>query len=194
MGVRVQQSFERRLKRKGIQLRLSSHLTDEVKKKKLDQFKGLDFWIWNKTEHERKYHEWIHHNARPCCFQHPIGLPHKNGIPKPLFEYEKEIYDALLQIKYVWIKKATGLGITEFMLRYVSWLCLRDDSLKDSYVCIVTGPRIELAITLINRLKSRFADVKFEDKGTGCELNGVRMGACPGHRLESRRGLGRVAF
>ncbi|HKI09947.1 MAG TPA: hypothetical protein VKA09_16270 [Nitrososphaeraceae archaeon] len=194
MGVRVQQSFERRLKRKGIQLRLSSHLTDEVKKKKLDQFKGLDFWIWNKTEHERKYHEWIHHNARPCCFQHPIGLPHKNGIPKPLFEYEKEIYDALQEIKYVWIKKATGLGITEFMLRYIAWLCLKDDKLKGSQMCIVTGPRIELAITLINRLKGLFSDIKFEDKETVCELNGIRIEAFPSHHLDSMRGLDRVSL
>src|SRR5215203_7414565 len=195
MGVRVQQSFERRLKRKGIQLRLSSHLTDEVKKKKLDQFKGLDFWIWNKTEHERKYHEWIHHNARPCCFQHPIGLPHKNGIPKPLFEYEKEIYDALQEIKYVWIKKATGLGITEFMLRYIAWLCLQGgDKLKGSQMCIVTGPRIELAITLINRLKGLFPDVKFEDKETVCTLNDVRIEAFPSHHLDAMRGLTQVSF
>ena len=107
-----------------------------------------------------------------------------------MFEYEKEIYDALQQTKYVWIKKATGLGITEFMLRYISWLCLRDDKLKGSYVCIVTGPRIELAITLINRLKGLFSDdIKFEDKETVCQLNGVRIEAFPSHHLDSMRGL-----
>ena len=55
------------------------------------------------------------------------------------------------------IKKATGLGITEFMLRYMAWLCMKNDSLKGSQMCIVTGPRIELAIGLIARLKSLFA-------------------------------------
>jgi hypothetical protein len=30
--------------------------------------------------------------------------------------------------KHLWIKKATGLGISEFMLRFMAWLCLRDNS------------------------------------------------------------------
>jgi hypothetical protein len=194
MTIRVQQSFERRLKRKGIQV--GTHSSAANKSARLASFKGLDFWIWDKVEHERKFNEWVQRDAqrRPCCFNHSIGLPSKNDIPKPLFEYEKEIYDALKQTKYVWIKKATGLGITEFMLRYISWLCLRDDKLKGSYVCIVTGPRIELAITLINRLKSLFSDVKFQDKETVCELNGIRIEAFPSHHLDSMRGLDRVSL
>src|SRR5215203_7393332 len=194
MTIRVQQSFERRLKRKGIQIGTNSSAAN--RSARLASFKELDFWIWNKAEHERKYNKWIQGDAlrRPCCFNHAIGLPRKNDIPKPLFEYEKEIYDALQQIKYVWMKKATGLGLTEFMLRYISWLCLRDDKLKGSYVCIVTGPRIELAITLINRLKSLFTDIKFEDKETVCELNDVRIEAFPSHHLDSMRGLDNVSF
>ena len=27
------------------------------------------------------------------------------------------------QDKHLWVKKATGLGITEFMLRIMGWLC-----------------------------------------------------------------------
>ena len=188
MTIRVQQSFERRLKRKGIQV--GTHSSAANKSARLASFKELDFWIWDKAEHAQRYKI----TRGRCCFQHVIGLPRKHDEAKPLFDYEHEIFDALQQTKYVWIKKATGLGITEFMLRYVSWLCLRDDSLKDSYVCIVTGPRIELAITLINRLKSLFSDVKFEDKETVCELNGVRIEAFPSHHLDSMRGLDRVSF
>lgn len=193
-GRASRQSFERRLKRKGIGLKSSSSSqpTDQVK---LDQFKGLEFWIWDKAEHERKFNEWIQGDARrPCCLNHAIGLPRKNDVPKPLFDYEKEIYDALQQTKYVWIKKATGLGITELMLRYLSWLCLRDNKLKGSQMCIVTGPRIELAITLINRLKRLFSDIKFDDKETVCELNGVRIEAFPSHHLDSLRGLDRISL
>lgn len=193
MTIRVQQSFERRLKRKGIQVDTRSSAAN--KSAKLASFKGLEFWIWDKAEHERKYNEWVQRDAqRPCCYNHSIGLPRKKDIPKSLFDYEKEIYDALQQTKYVWIKKATGLGITEFMLRYISWLCLRDDKLKGSYVCVVTGPRIELAITLINRFKSLFTDTKFEDKETVCTLNTVRIEAFPSHHLDSMRGLDRVSL
>jgi hypothetical protein len=31
-----------------------------------------------------------------CCFNHIIGLPQKEGMEKPLFDYEKILYDALL--------------------------------------------------------------------------------------------------
>jgi hypothetical protein len=42
------------------------------------------------------------------------------------------------------------------MLRYMAWLCLKDNKLNGCQMCIVTGPRIDLAITLINRLKKLF--------------------------------------
>lgn len=200
MGRTSKLSFERRLKRKGIEPR--SQLTND-KSNKLTSLRNLEFWIWDKAEHKKRFDSWLllvdrqrgSKDARPCCFQHAIGLPRKNGVPKPLFDYEKEIYDALQQTKYVWIKKATGLGITEFMLRYMAWLCLREgDKLKGSQMCIVTGPRIELAITLINRLKGLFPDVKFEDKETVCTLNGVRIEAFPSHHLDAMRGLTQVSF
>jgi hypothetical protein len=62
-----------------------------------------------------------------------------------------------LNIKHLWIKKATGLGISEFMLRFMAWLCLKDNALAGSQMCIVTGPRIDLAIALIDRMKKLFA-------------------------------------
>jgi hypothetical protein len=64
-----------------------------------------------------------------CCFNHIIGLPIKGRIEKPLFDYEKLLYDSLLvndysnilnhnfKHKHLWVKKATGLGVTEFFLR-----------------------------------------------------------------------------
>jgi hypothetical protein len=59
-------------------------------------------------------------------FNHAIGLPQKNGQAFPLFDYEQLLYDTLQQHKHVWIKKATGLGVTEFMLRYMAWLCFQE--------------------------------------------------------------------
>jgi hypothetical protein len=38
----------------------------------------------------------------------------------------------------------------------MTWLCLKDNALSDSQMGIVTGPRIDLAITLIDRMKSTF--------------------------------------
>jgi hypothetical protein len=124
-------------------------------------------------------------------FNHAIGLPQKNGQSCPLFDYEQLVFDTLHTHKHVWIKKATGLGITEFILRYVAWLCLKDNTLRDSQMCIVTGPRIELAITLIDRMKGFFENfssaLRFSTKETVIELNGVHIEAYPSHHLDAMR-------
>ncbi|MGA7368142.1 MAG: hypothetical protein WBX01_03365 [Nitrososphaeraceae archaeon] len=63
-------------------------------------------------------------------------------------------------------------------------------------MCIVTGPRIELAITLIDRLKRLFEPLKFsfDSKETVIELNGVHIEAYPSHHLDAMRGLKDVSF
>ena len=68
------------------------------------------------------------------------------------------------------------------MLRFMTWLCLKDNSLSGSQMCIVTGPRIDLAIALIDRMKKLFASNKiitaaaaFDTKETVIELNGVKV-------------------
>ena len=98
-----------------------------------------------------------------------------------MFDYEVVLYKALIQpgylnsdpssntqgknppiakyhfkVKHLWVKKATGLGVTEFMLRFMAWLCLRNDDCKNSQMVIVTGPNQELAIKLIKRIKALF--------------------------------------
>ena len=78
-------------------------------------------------------------------FYYIIGLPTKEGIEKPIFDYEKVSYDSLLvtdfhnslkhslKHKHLWVKKATGLGVTEFFLRFMAWLCFRNnDDYKNS--------------------------------------------------------------
>ena len=118
----------------------------------------------------------------------------------PLFDYEQLLFDTLQSNKHVWIKKATGLGVTEFMLRYMAWLCFSSTfKVENSQMCIVTGPRIELAITLIDRMKGLFKNgnvksLDFTPKETVIELNGVHIEAYPSHHLDAMRGLKDVSF
>ena len=61
------------------------------------------------------------------------------------------------------------------MLRFMAWLCLKDNALSGSQMCIVPGPRIDLAIALIDRMKKLFASSKsivapFDTKETVIEL------------------------
>jgi hypothetical protein len=161
-----------------------------------ERFLNKPFWIWNIEEHRQ---EDIRTNG-DCCFNHIIGLPQKDGNDKPLYDYEKIIFDALVTQdgnKHLWIKKATGLGVSEFMLRFMAWLCLKDNALSGSQMCIVTGPRIDLAIALIDRMKKLFSGkgaIAFDSKETVIELNGVKIEAFPSHHLDAMRGLPNVSF
>jgi hypothetical protein len=90
------------------------------------------------------------------------------------------------------------------MLRFMAWLCLKDDSLSGSQMCIVTGPRIDLAIALIDRMKKLFAGssssskgltiTTFDTKETVIELNHVKIEAFPSHYLDVIGGLSNVSF
>lgn len=165
--------------------------------------KDKPFWIWDQDEHRAQY---IKLDGN-CCFNHIIGLPVKNGKQFPLFDYEQLLFERLFgdvphvehedfKDKHLWVLKSTGLGITEFFLRIIAWLCTKDDSLKGSQVCIVTGPRVELSITLIDRLKALFLNlgIVFANKETVLELNGVKIEVYPSHHLDAMRGLANVSF
>ena len=146
-----------------------------------DSMQEKPFWKWDIQKHKG---EDIRTKGK-CCFNHIIGLPVKDNNRKPLFDYEKIIFDILEDHKHLWIKKATGLGITEFMLRYMAWLCLRNDQIRNSHMCILTGPRIDLAVYLIERMKGLFQQNKlFNTKETVIELNRVKIEAFSSHHLK----------
>jgi hypothetical protein len=155
------------------------------------RLKGKPFWIWDVTRHR---HEYVR-TDRQCCFNHIVGLPQKNGKQKPLFDYQKTIVDALEESKRVWVKKASGIGVTELILRYMAWLCVRDNSLRGSQMVIFTGPRLQLAVSLIRRLKGLFeGKLIFDTKETVIELNRVRIEAFPSYHTDTARGLPNVSF
>jgi len=123
-----------------------------------------------------------------------------NWLPNKLilYDYEEELLDHLKNGKYLWIKKATGLGVTELLIRWIAWNCLCSNDFKDSQVdtsvVLITGPRIELSITIMKRLKDLFTD-EFKNKETVCVLNGCRIEAFPSHHLATARGLNpRIVF
>ncbi|MFZ0557136.1 MAG: hypothetical protein WBL67_04310 [Nitrososphaeraceae archaeon] len=151
-----------------------------------ETLRGLPFYDWSKDTAV---------SGRITTFNNVLDLPLKNGQPKPLFDYEQLLFNELQSNKYLWIKKATGLGV---MLKYMAWVCFHNsDKIRNSQMCIVTGPRIELAITLIDRMKAPFRQniqMHFDTKETVIELNGVHIEAYPSHHLDSMRGLTNVSF
>jgi hypothetical protein len=145
----------------------------------LSVLKGLPFWIWSKEDHRQQAAA----TNSQCCFNHVVGLPTKDKREFPLFDYENILYDSLISVdksfkdKHLWVKKATGLCVTEFMLRLMAWLCTRDETFDGSQMCIVTGPNIEMATKLIKRMKGIFEPklgLTFSNKETVLELSARR--------------------
>jgi Terminase RNaseH-like domain len=158
----------------------------------------LPFWIWSEGEKHKP------NEKGDCCFNDLIGRPLKDGKEMPLYDYEYEIYHWLLESKdertrkRVWIKKATGLGVTEFMLRLMIWLCLRYPlQYINSQMCIVTGPNIDIAIKLIKRMKALFfrkLGIQFDNKETVIQIGSCTIEAYPSNHLDAYRSLENPKF
>ena len=101
------------------------------------------------------------------------------------------------QNKRILILKARGLGLTEFMLRYMAWLCLYDNKYKGADMPIIVGPNLKLAYKLIGRMKRIFDNriyVDFNSAVTSLNLNGVNIEAFPSNNPDAFRGLEKPAF
>jgi Terminase RNaseH-like domain len=173
--------------------------------KEFERLRDKPFWIWDTEAHKEE----AVNTKGDCCFNHICGLPMKGKLEKPLFDYEKLLYDSLFNTEYhntlkhafkhkhLWVKKSTGLGVTEFFLRLMAWLCLRNDDYRNSQMCIVTGPNIDIAIKLIKRMKALFEPklhVTFDSKETVLELNGCTIEAYPSNHIDAYRALENPKF
>jgi len=158
--------------------------------------KGKPFYIFDKAQHRAEARRV---GGPRCCFNHLVGLPELNGVQHPLYDYQQLIFDKLQSEgkKYLWIKKATGLGISEFFLRYIAWLCTKDDAMRGKRICIITGIRIETAVDHMNRLRALFfknLDVTFDSKRTVLELNGCTIECFPAEHTDTLRSLVDIRF
>jgi hypothetical protein len=202
---------------KDLQKAIQSQQSGPEQSQLLLKLRDKPFWISDPSKHKEKDRS----GKGECCFNHIIGLPKKYGIKKPLFDYEVVLYKALsvpgylnsdpsshtegknpptakynFKVKHLWVKKVTGLGVTEFMLRFMAWLCLRNDDCKNSQMVIVTGPNQELAIKLIKRIKALFEprNIIFANKETVIELNGCSIEAYPSNHIDAFRSLTNPKF
>lgn len=77
-----------------------------------------------------------------------------------------------LKHKHLYVKKTTSLEVTEFFLKLMAWICLRNEDYRNSQFCVVTGPNQDIAIKLIKRMKALFEphNIIFDSKETVLEL------------------------
>lgn len=153
----------------------------------LTRFRAKPFWIFDKQEHEQARKTLGKDN---CCFNHIIGMPVRDGTEMEMFDYEKEIYDSLQNYDRIWIKKSRGLGVTEFFLRYMAWLCVKDNKMRNSQMAIVVGPNAKLGTDLLTRFRERTGLEKFftfDTEKSMVKLNGCTITAYPSNHTETLR-------
>ena len=171
----------------------------EAHKQFYDLCKGIQFYRWEYLDNESKHDELARKTGNRCCFNHLIGLCEKNGARHHLYKYEHDIFrelhkpkpsdDASIverqQYRHLACSKATGLGISEFFLRWIAWMCVRNDDMQGQRVVIITGPNMALSNTLIKRVKELFLNpeseyqLTFDTKETTVILNGCNITSFP---------------
>ena len=148
-----------------------------------------------------------------CCFWHyifyPNGGPERDGIYHPCYEYENEILDKMQMekqdcemdrttefFKKFCVYKATGLGLTEFVLLWILWKCFTDPYFQDKEAMLVTGPNVDLAQDLVRRSKGFLSKrgLGYIDHGAyELEVNGGRIKCYPSNNIHSARGKPKVS-
>ena len=152
------------------------------------------FWIWNKDQHMRQ--DIL--TSGNCCFNHMIGLPVKNSKEYPIFDYEKIIFDAIEENQNIWIKKARGLGVTTFLIRYLAWKILSSSVLEGKSIFIVSGTREEFANYVKKKMEQlfeyRFPDLVFDSKYTELVLKKTWIKVMPTKNIKDVRGYMDTAY
>ncbi len=165
-------------------MNLKQDLTLSKAKEALDSISGDNSEYWNQF----KGLSWQEFNEK-------IGMPLnvKTKLHTKIYQYEDDLIQDYLNHKMVWVKKATGLGITEITIRFIAWMCTRDDQFRDNQidvsVVIFTGTRTRLAVQIIERLKGLFTNHIFEERETIGYVNGAKIESFPSSSTETARGL-----
>lgn len=131
-----------------------------------------------------------------CCFAHAVGLPYKQGFGYlPFFDYQIAWHKAKYNHKLLREIKATGLGYSEFELYGIGNTAFypeyRD---KECQIPILTGPNIDIAKKLINRLYSILTTRlplhnAIKKTTTTIEIKNCTIEAFPSHHIDAVRAL-----
>ena len=168
----------------------------EVDLSYFDRFRGKPFYCQDYSDH---YYEITEQEAEEfkkseCCTTHMMGLPIKDGKLHPLYDYQGKLIELQKLFHNFIDDKSTGIGDSELKLRYGAHSAINDESWWNGQAVIFTGPRLELAVTLVDRLKALFPDYQSKDRSTVFNLYKTKFEAFPSHHLATARGLPNVVY
>lgn len=160
-------------------------ITARTQDQALEILRGKPFWVTN-------------HNFKDCCFNCIIGWPRKNDTTFPIFDYEELIFNTIEQNQNIWIKKARGIGVTTFLIRYLVWKVLYSNELDGKSIFIISGTREEFANYVKKKMEDlflpRFPNVIFDSKYTELWINKTWIKVMPTKNIKDVRGYMDVAY
>ena len=131
-------------------------------------------------------------------FNEIIGLPVKNGKEYPIFDYELDVIDKIENHRNIWIKKASGIGMTELILRYVTWKILVNNDLEYKSIFIVSGTFLshanDVKVRMENLFRKRFSLMQLESKFTDLWIKNTNVKIFPSRNVKDLRGYTDVSY
>jgi hypothetical protein len=142
--------------------------------KVIERVRGKPFWLSVDADKHRQVYKDTKGN---CCYWHSVGEPTReiNGkiVKTPVFDYQLQIINLLNSgTRRICINKSTSTGISELLtVRWLSWMCLRNEDWSGQTVAILNAPRMNMSVNLINRIKNLFPSINFKERETKIVLN-----------------------
>lgn len=131
-------------------------------------------------------------------FNDIIGLPEKNNKTYPIFDYELDVIEKIESNRNIWIKKASGIGATEIILRYLTWKILVNDDLEWKSVFMVSGTHLhhanELKVRMENLFRRRFPLIQLQSKFTDLWIKNTNIKIFPSRNVKDLRGYTDVSY
>jgi hypothetical protein len=131
-------------------------------------------------------------------FNELIGLPVKLGKEHPIYDYELDIVKAIEEHNNIWIKKARGIGVTELILRYLTWKIVSTNELDNKKIMLVSGTFVQHAhdvkVRMENLFRRKFPLLQLESKFTDLIIKSTDVKIFPSRNVKDLRGYDNVAF
>jgi hypothetical protein len=131
-------------------------------------------------------------------FNDIIGLPEKNNIEHPIYDYELDVVSKIENNRNIWIKKASGIGATTLILRYLTWKCLVNDDLEYKNIFIISGTHLrhanDVKVKMEDLFRKRFPSIQLESKFTDLWIRNTNVKIFPSRNVKDLRGYTDVAY
>lgn len=131
-------------------------------------------------------------------FNEIIGLPIKNNKEYPIFDYELDVIDRIEKHRNIMIKKASGIGATELILRFLTWKILVNNELEHRLIMIVSGTyqqhASDVKVRMENLFRRKFPSIQLDSKFTDLWIKNTNIKIFPSRNVKDLRGYTDVSY